>query len=76
VVVLNGGVHEFHDQIEVIAEPLDEWLFWQYMLDARATGQLYSFNPHFALIECLIAQGKIKSLATLSNEERRSWINH
>ncbi len=71
VVALNGGLHEFHDQIEVVAEPIDEYLFWQYMLEAKDTKQLYTYNPHFALIECLMAQGKIKTLATLSNEERK-----
>jgi hypothetical protein len=74
VVVLNGGLHEFHDQIEIIAEPIDEWLFWQYIIDAKNTGQLYTYNPHFALVECLIAQDKIKSLATLSVEEQRKGI--
>lgn len=74
VVVLNGGLHEFHDQIEVIAEPIDEWLFWQYIAEARDNGLLYSANPHFALIECLIAQDKIKSLATLSVEEQRRGL--
>lgn len=75
VVVLNGGLHEFHDQIEIIAEPIDEWLFWQFMLDARESGLLYAANPHFALIECLIAQDKIKSMATLSSEERRKGLS-
>lgn len=74
VVVLNGGLHEFHDQIEVIAEPIDEWLFWQFITEAKESGMLYSTNPHFALIECLIAQDKIKSLATLSVEEQQRGV--
>lgn len=74
VVVLNGGVHEFHDQIEVIAKPIDEWLFMQYMMQARESGLLYSANPHMALIECLIAQDNIKTIATLSNEEQRAGV--
>lgn len=70
VVVLNGAAHEFRDQIEIISEPIDEWLFWQYLFDARQSGKLYSYNPHFALIECLIENDKIKSLAVISKEER------
>ena len=70
VVVLNGAAHEFHDQIEIISDPIDEWLFWQYLFDARKSGKLYSYNPHFALIECLIENDKIRSLALISKEER------
>lgn len=76
VMVLNGAAHEFHDQIEIISEPIDEWLFWKYILKARESGDLYGMNPHLPLIECLIENDRVKFLSAVSFEDVQAGLSH
>lgn len=69
LVMLNGQVFSFHDRIEVISAPIDPELFDFYMNEALENGLFYSANTHFGLLECLIANQKIKTVAVLSDEE-------
>jgi len=69
VVMLNGQVFNFHDRLEIISGPIDLVLLWDYLLEARENGLLYSSNSHFGLFECLVHNGQIKTIAALSDEE-------
>jgi hypothetical protein len=74
VVMLNGGVHAYHDVIEVVSGPLDPALFQSAFSEAIASGNLYRMNPRIKMFETLILNGKIESIATLSEEEKAKGI--
>lgn len=69
VVMLNGKAFNFHDRLQIKSAPIDPILFDQYMHEALENGLFYSANTHFGLLECLFANGKINTIAVLSNEE-------
>lgn len=69
MVMLNGRVFNFHDRLEIISAPIDPVLFDFYINQAFENGLFYSANTHFGLLECLIANQKIKTVAVLSDEE-------
>jgi hypothetical protein len=66
--IINGTDHQFGDKIEVISEPVDRELLVQYLDYAFASGLFYTSNLHFAALECLIENGKVKSAAFLPKE--------
>lgn len=74
VVMLNGQVFRFHDQLEIKSKPIDPHLFDVFMHEALTNGLFYSANTHFGLIECLIANDKIISVSSLSDEERAQGL--
>jgi hypothetical protein len=74
VVMLNGQVFQFRDQLEIKSKPIDPHLFDVFMNEALANGLFYSANTHFGLIECLVANGKIISVSSLSDEEQAQGL--
>ena len=65
---INGKTLSSSDKIEIISNPIDPHIFDQFFFDAVKNGLLLSSNLHFGAIECLVAHGKIKSIAILSRE--------
>lgn len=73
--IINGKEHTFSDDIEVISAPIDQELLDIYLFKAwdkgNKNGLIMKSNLQFAAMECLIENGKINSIAILSDELKR-----
>lgn len=66
--MINGTQTSLGDKIEIISEPVDEELLYQYVMQAWESGLILTSNLHFGALECLIENGKIQSVAILPAE--------